>query len=88
MSWEILYPAVVEIPGSSSPHNPMAKSSRFVSLRAFGPGLLAISTKGQREPSGLIKTGQLTRPCSKTCIIYSGSSPSDEIGNERAAARM
>lgn len=52
----------------------MANSSHFVSLQASGPGLRAISAKGQQEPSGLIKTGQLTHPHLETCIIYSDPS--------------
>lgn len=57
------------------PHNPLANCSRFVSLQASGLGLLAISAKkkGQQDPSGLTKTGQLTHPHWETCIIYAGS---------------
>lgn len=40
-------------------------------LQASRPGPLAISTKGQREPSGLIKTSQLMRLRLETRIIYS-----------------
>lgn len=60
--------------GQLPPHNPMANSSHFVPLQASGPGLLAISAKGQQEPSGLMKTGQLTHPHLETCIIYTDPS--------------
>lgn len=44
-----------------------------IALRASGHGLLAISAKGQEEPSGLIKTGQLTHPRLETSVCSSGS---------------
>lgn len=71
MSWELkLYPCCSSGSRPPSPLSPMTNSFRFVSLQK---SCLTISSKGHKELSRLIKTGQLAQPHLKTCIIYSGS---------------
>jgi len=47
-----------------------ARGLHFISVQASRPGLLALLCKGQWEPSGPIKTGQLT-DMQESCIIHS-----------------
>lgn len=83
-----LYPCQSGSPGSCFHTVPWLTALTLSLCRHRGPGLLAISAKGQQEPSGLIKTSQLTRPHLETCIIYSGSLLRMGMGMKREAGRM
>lgn len=73
-----LYPCCSNRP--PSPLGPVTNNLHSASLQASCPGLPAPSSKGQKELSGLIKTGQLTRPHLKTPHYLFRIPPWEEIG--------